>query len=74
MFSAGICFNLKCYTSMDSSLQIIGKFFLNFKFVFELMAEHRKIFKRIARREQLNIVQSAMCYISMDSSQRAHKL
>ena len=43
-------------------------FFLNFEFVFELFAENRKIFNRIA----INIDdQSAMCYISVNSSRRA---
>ena len=39
---------------MDSSLQAQqtnGKFFLNFEFVCELMAESRKILKKIARFE-----------------------
>ena len=33
------------------ALQTIGKLFSNFKFVFEFLAENRKIFKRIARCE-----------------------
>ena len=32
-------------------LQTKGKFFTNFKFVFELMTQKRKIFKRMSRRE-----------------------
>ena len=43
-------------------------FFFNFEFVFELLAENRKIVKRI---EGVNIDQSAMCYISMDSSRQS---
>ena len=49
---------------MDSSqraLQTSGKLF--FKFVFELLAKNRKIFKPID--------QSAMCYTSMDLSRQA---
>ena len=33
------------------ALQTDEKLFSNFEFVFELMAENRKIFKRIERRE-----------------------
>ena len=46
-----------CYTSLDSSRQtlwaykLMESFFPNFKFVFELLVENYKIFKRIARRE-----------------------
>ena len=62
-----------CYTSMDSSqraLQTNEKlFFSTFKLVFEFVAKYRKIFKRIER--CVNIDQIAMCYTSMDSSQRA---
>ena len=39
---------------MDSpqrALQINGIFFSNFKFITDLMAENREIFKRIASRE-----------------------
>ena len=54
---------------MDSSEQAVQSneklFFLNFKFVFEILTENQKIFKRVARRE------SAMCYISMDSTRQA---
>ena len=43
------------HTSIDSSQrapQTNGKlFFSNFKFIFELMAENRKIFRQVARRE-----------------------
>ena len=46
-------------------------FFLNFKLVFEILAESRKIFKRIATSEVWIFDQIAMCYISMDLSQQA---
>ena len=56
--------------SMDSSqqaLQINGKLFSNFEFVFEFLAENNFFSKK---ERGMNIDQSAMCYISMDSSQR----
>ena len=37
--------------STQQALQTNGSFFSNFEFVFEIMAENRKIFKRIASRE-----------------------
>ena len=43
-----------CYASIDSfrqALQTNGNLLLNFKFVFKLVAENRKIFKRIAMHE-----------------------
>ena len=43
-----------CYMSMDSceqALQTNEKLFSYFKLVFKILAENRKIFKRIARRE-----------------------
>ena len=54
---------------MDSSqqaLQINGKHFSNFEFVFDFWP--KIIFSK--RERGMNIDQSAMCYISMDSSQR----
>ena len=37
--------------SLQRALQTNGKLFSNFNFVFELMAENRKILKRIEERE-----------------------
>ena len=52
------------------ALRTNAKHFSNFEFIFELLAENRKIFERIER--QLDIDQSAICYLSMDSSRNAH--
>ena len=41
----------------------------NFKFIFELMAENKKIFKFITKREYLS--KCNVLYISMDSSWQA---
>ena len=53
--------------SSRRALQTKGKLFTNFKFVFELLVENRKIFQRIARCELIKV----QCYISMDSSRQA---
>ena len=50
---------------ISTSSTNLGIFF-NLKRVFKILAENRKIFKRIAK-----IDQHAMCYISIDSSRQA---
>ena len=50
------------------ALQADGMLCTNFILVFELLAENRKTIKFT---RGVNINQSAMCYISMDSSQQA---
>ena len=48
-------------------LQTNGKLFSNF----ELLAKNKKIFEWIERERGVNIDQSAMYYLSMDSSRHA---
>ena len=46
-----------------------GKLSSNFKFIFKLLAENRKIFKRIMRHEYID--QISIHYISLDMSRPA---
>ena len=73
---AELCFYLKCLMLYingffsTSTTNLWKAFFSNFKFVFELMAENLKIFKRIARREYWSNC-NVLSGISMESSWQA---